>query len=257
MSTQNNDKNHEISIDHNTENSESHSENNDSHVEIEKLNELATDLSDGSTSTSVLREVARLQVDNTRLSKQVTKAWSVSVILGFGIIGIFVLMMTRFPLTKYLPSGDNSGICSYSPQSDLSISDEDVMDFAKSAILNSYSYDYVNYREKINNSANQYFTSDGRKDYFHQLDASGNLDRIIKGNLIQRSNASLSPQMEERDSDYQWWVVQVPMNIEFYSGGESKPRTTLNYLATVRVLRIPPTKGKKLPLGIDSIYLKN
>lgn len=225
--------------------------------EEKKLNDLSEDISSDTPSASVLREVARLQLDNKALAKRVVRVWTIVLILVIGIISIFYSMIFYYPKAKYVNTSDNAGICVFDPKNDLDISDEDVMDFAKRAVLNSYSYDYVNYREKINSSANEFYTSNGRKSFFQQLDASNNLDRVRSGNLIQRSNATNSPQLEERDQGYQWWVVQIPMNIEFFSGGEAKPRTTLAYIATVRVQRIPPSKGKKLPLGIDSIYLKN
>lgn len=254
MSKQDDELNKKSVVDDHTEtdfdlNSESEEER--------KLNDLSMDISADTPSATVLREVARLQLENRGLSKKVVRVWSIVLILVIGIISIFYCMLVYYPKAKYVNTSDNAAICVFDPKNDLEISDEDVMDFAKRAVLNSYSYDYVNYREKINASANEFYTSDGRKSYFEQLDASNNLDRVKSGNLIQRSNATSSPQLEERDYGYQWWVVQIPMNIEFYSGGEAKPRTTLSFIATVRVMRIPPSKGKKLPLGIDSIYLKN
>lgn len=222
-----------------------------------KLNELSTDTSTESPSASTLRELARLQLENNALSKKNIRVWSVATILAFGLLIVFYVSMFVFPKTRYVNTSDNTAICSFSPTDGLSISDEDIMDFAKKGILNSYSYDYVNYRDKINDSANAYWTTDGRKVFYTQLDASGNLERVLKGYLIQKTSAIQSPQMEERDKDLTWWIVQIPISIEFYAGGESKPRTTLNYIASVRIVRVPPSKGKKLPVGIDSVNFKS
>lgn len=217
-----------------------------------KLEAIAIDVSSVRPGATVLREIARLQLDNSNLIKQNYKIWSIVIGLVLLIAFLFSVFIFIFPKYKYLNTRDNASICTIDVDSSLAIADADIIDFAKSAVINSYSYDYVNYREKINNAANEFYSLDGRKAYFSQLDSSGNLERVLKGRLIQRAMASQVPQLEERDLSLNWWVVQVPVQIEFYSGSESKPRTTLNYKASVRLIRVPPSKGRKLPIAVDS-----
>jgi len=244
-----------MSIQNENEFNEDSESTNTNQQENKKLEELAHDISSDNPSASVLREVARLQIDNANLIRKNLKVWSVVIILSISFIAVFSISFLLFPKNRYVNTSDNAAICTINPKDELSISDEDVMDFAKEGVLSSYSYDYVNYRSKINSAANHYFTTDGRKAYFNQLDASNNLERVIKGKLIQRVNTIQSPQVEERSENLDWWIVQVPISIEFFSGGEPKPRTTLTYIASIRVVRIPPSKGKKLPIGIESVIL--
>ncbi|WP_240533896.1 DotI/IcmL family type IV secretion protein [Aeromonas veronii] len=125
-------------------------------------------------------------------------------------------------------------------------------DYAKDAVVNAYSYDYVNYREALNATAAKWFTDDGRKAFLRSLDESGNLERVLKGRLILRAMATKVPQLEEegRRGLQRYWVVQVPVAIEFYSGGDQQPRTRQDFLAGVTIVQTPrrPRTSRALPL---------
>ena len=112
-------------------------------------------------------------------------------------------------------------------------------EYAKDTVVEAYTYDYVNYRAAINDVSNRRFTDAGRRRYLASLQDSGNLERVIKGRLILRTMATRTPQLEEegRRGLRRYWVVVVPIAIEFYSGGEGQPRSRQDFLAHVTILR--------------------
>jgi len=123
--------------------------------------------------------------------------------------------------------------------------------------VNAYSYDYVNYRESLNATAARWFTDNGRKAFLRSLDDSGNLERVLKGRLTLRAMATRVPQLEEegRHGLQRYWIVQVPIAIEFYSGGHQQPRTRQDFLAAVTIVQTPASATNLKGIAVDSISL--
>ena len=123
--------------------------------------------------------------------------------------------------------------------------------------VEAYTYDYVNYRGAINDVATKRFTDSGRRQYLASLQESGNLERVIKGRLILRTRATRTPQLEEegRRGMRRYWVVIVPVAIEFYSGGENQPRSRQDFLAHVTILEQEASAVNLKGIAVDSLVL--
>lgn len=221
-----------------------------------KLEELANDTSSGE-GAAVLREVARLQQDNKILKSRNIRVWSAVGILSglfFVTIGAGVAW---YPKYRYIPTTDNTAICEVSTESDPRVSPATLTDFAKDAVVNAYSYDYINYRENLNAVGAKWFTDAGRKAFLASLDDSGNLERVIKGRLILRSMSTKVPQLEEdgRKGLQRYWLIQVPIAIEFYSGGDQSPKSRQDFLAAVTIIQTPASATNLKGIAVDSISL--
>ena len=161
-----------------------------------KLDQLANDMSPGE-GAAVLREVARLQQENKALKGRNLRVWTAVGVLSATFFVTVSAGIAWYPKYRYIPTTDNRAICEVSTESDPRVTPATLADYAKDAVVNAYSYDYVNYREALNATAAKWFTDDGRKAFLRSLDESGNLERVLKGRLILRAMATKVPQLEE------------------------------------------------------------
>lgn len=225
-------------------------------LEEAKLEELVNDMSEGE-GAAVLREVARLQQENKTLKGRNLRVWTTVAVLSVTFLGTLSAGIAWYPKYRYIPTADNRAICEVTTEADPRVTPATLADYAKDAVVNAYSYDYINYRESLNATAAKWFTENGRKAFLRSLDESGNLERVLKGRLILRAMATKVPQLEEegRRGLQRYWVVQVPIAIEFYSGGDQQPRTRQDFLAAVTIVQTPASATNLKGIAVDSVTL--
>lgn len=226
-------------------------------LEEAKFEAIIADQTDG-THAAVMREVARLQQNNRHLKRQNLRVWTVVAILAGGLIVGMGATYWWFPKYRYIPTTDNKAICEVGTQLNNVTTPATLEDFAKDAAINAYSYDYVNYRDIINDVTNRYFTERGRKAFMKSLDDSGNLERVVKGRLIMKAFVTTAPQLESEGQEgvRRFWIIHVPMAIEFYVGGSAGPTNTQDFLAEVKVIQDQASALNPKGINVDSIILK-
>ncbi len=220
------------------------------------LKAVADDQSPGEAA-AVIREVARLHQENTVLKKRNVRVWTLCLLMGatFGVATASAIYM--FPKYRYIPTTDNRALCSVSSDAQVRVTPAALTEYAKDTVVESYTYDYVNFRSSINETATKRFTDTGRKQYLASLQESGNLERVIKGRLTLRTMATRTPQIEEegRRGLKRYWVVIVPVAIEFYSGGEATPRSRQDFMAHVTILEQEASAVNLKGIAVDSLVL--
>lgn len=226
-------------------------------LEEAKLEELTADTGAGGHA-AVIREVARLQQDTRHLKKQNLRVWLVAGLLAVALIIGMCAAFFWFPKYRYIPTIDNAAICEVGTQDSSIVTPATLEDFAREATVNSYSYDYINYRSTIGDVTNRFYSERGRKAFMGSLDQSGNLERVVKGLLIMKAFATNSPQLESegREGAYRFWIVRVPIAIEFYTGGNATPSSSQDFMAEVKIMQEQASKMNPKGIAIDSIVLK-
>lgn len=222
-----------------------------------KLEALTADPGAGGHA-AVIREVARLQQDTRHLKRQNLRVWMVAGILAIALIIITCAALWWFPKYRYIATIDNAAVCDVQTQRDSIITPATLEDYAREASINSYSYDYINYRSIIGDVTNRFYSERGRKAFMKSLDESGNLERVVKGLLIMKAFATNSPQLESEGKEgvNRFWIVKVPMAIEFYTGGAAIPTSSQDFIAEVKVMQEQASKLNPKGIAIDSIVLK-
>ncbi len=212
---------------------------------------------DLSPTATVLREVARLQLDNTNLKRQNLRIWTLAGFMAVGALTVIGAAFWWFPHYRYIATTDAKAICEVETQANAIVSSATIEDFAKDAVINAYSYDYVNYRAIIDDTMNRWFTDNGRKTFNRSLDDSGNLERVVKGRLIMKTFTTNAPQLEKEGDEGRWhyWIVDAPVGIEFYVGGAAAPNNTQDFMAEVKVMQQTPTALNPKGISVDSIVL--
>jgi len=219
---------------------------------------LAVDLT-MSEAAVLVRENARLSVSVSAAKKQLLKVWFVVVILAGTLIFLLFVWFNMFPKVRYVETRGNQAICNLNTADSPYLTPAILAEFAKDATISSYTYDYINYDRAITDVANKFYTEAGRAAYLKTLDSSGNLERVIKARMVLKAYASRGPQLEEqgmRDPTTRYWIVTVPMAIEFYAGGSDLPRSKQEFIATVTLVSVTPSAANIKGVGVDSIVLK-
>lgn len=223
----------------------------------QKLLELALDETPGEAAATV-REVKRLQLECLDLKRRNKRVWGQLLALTcvFGVTVAAVVFW--YPKYRWIPTTDNHAICEVSTESNPRVTSATLAEYAKDAVVNSYSYDYVNYRSNLNAAGARWYTDEGRKAFLKTLDDSGNLERVLKGRMILRAMATQVAQVEESGAlatGQNYWLVQVPIAIEFYVGGDQQARSRQDFLAAVTIVQIPASATNTKGIAVDSVQL--
>ena len=184
----------------------------------------------------------------------------ISLIINFGflvLIFVFMLVFAGLPKTKYIATKDNAAICEVYPSDNPNITDASIREFGKDAVLNLYTFDYVNYENQINTTLERNFTPIGRKATIQAMEKAGIFTYVKDNALTFRSSASNAARIEQKDVNADgkdFWIVRFPMVLDIYSGKQT-PIDTQKHMVTVRV--VADTASSKNPngLGISSVTL--
>lgn len=211
----------------------------------------------GSGFMNVARENYDLR-DKLRKERKVLVISLIAIVITSCIILALLYLFTVYPKYRTVQTIDNSVICELKPSENPMLTDAAIQDFAKSAVLSAYSYDYINWRTQIENATTRYFTSDGRAAFNKAIKNSGSLNYIVSNNLIMKSMAISSPQIEEKgidNSGVPYWIVRMPITTEFYTGS-AKAADTQNFVAQVKVVTTQRDAFNPKGLGVYSMILK-
>lgn len=183
----------------------------------------------------------------------------IALIVCIGLIALLMFLFASYPKYRTVQTVDNSVICEIDPKDNPALTDAAIQDFARSAVLASYSFDYVSYRDQLEYATTRYFTSEGRAAFNRALRSSGSLNHIISNNLIMKTFVTSAAQIEDKGIDgntgQAYWVVRMPVTTEFYTGG-SKPADTQKFVAQVRVVSTTRDALNTKGIGVHSLTLR-
>jgi intracellular multiplication protein IcmL len=207
----------------------------------------------------VCAENAALKLDLLLAKKANLRIWLLVGIMAI-ILSIAIYMwLAVFPKYKYIVTTNNQAICQAGLSDNPLVTPATLSAYALDAVVNSYTYDYINYRSVLNRVADTYYTSNGRKAFFKSLDQSQNLRRVIEGRYILRAYPINAPQVEQQgiSGTQKFWVVKVPIAIEFYSGNLGKPQSRKTFLASVTLVQEPASALNLKGIAVDGLVLQS
>lgn len=222
----------------------------------EKSEQLIQD-SSISAVAGVIRENASLRLSIKFHRRKILFAWGVTLTMAIAMLVCLCAILWWFPKYRYIATTDSDAICGISPEDAPRVSLADLTEFGKDAVIQSYTYDYVNYRTQINYVSDKFFNQTGKKAFLASLQSSGNLDRVIQGRLILRATATRVPQLEEegRMGSRRYWIIQIPVAIEFYSGGAQQPISRQDFLASTTIVQEPANASNRKGIAVESMIL--
>lgn len=211
----------------------------------------------GNSLVNVARENEDLRA-KVKSTRQLIIYLAVGLIASAILLAVVIFAWLNYPKYTTVQTIDNSVICEVNPQTNPLLTDVAIEDFAKNAVLHAYSFDYVNYRDQINQSTTRFFTTDGRAAFNRALRSSGSLDHIVNNNLIMKAQATQGAQIEEKGVDQNgkpFWIVRMPIRTEFYTG-VTTPVDKENFIAQVRIVTAQRDAFNPRGLGVHSLTLR-
>lgn len=205
----------------------------------------------------VFRENAQLAQNAKNARRQMIMSMGVNMALA-SIIVAMLIVFSQFPKTRYIPTTDNKAICEVTPENNPNITDVSISDFAKDAILNLYTFDYVNHEDQINASLGRWFSAKGRTDTIKAMDQAGITAYVKEHALTLRAGTTAAAKIEKKgrtSSGSPYWVVRFPMVVDVYSGGD-RPEDTQKYMVSVRVIADDASAQNPKGLAIASAALE-
>lgn len=214
--------------------------------------EFATNMS----TQSVHRENSRLYKDIKSKSSNLKLSLGVNAGLIFLLI-LFIIAFINLPKTKYIATKDNSAICEVYPSDNPNLTDATIREFGKDAVLNLYTFDYVNYETQINDVLERNFTPIGREATNQAMERAGIIKYVTDNALTFKSSAMNAARIEEKSvnadgKDY--WIVRFPMVLDIYSG-KLTPIDTQRHMVTVRIVADTASVSNPNGLGVSSVTL--
>lgn len=205
---------------------------------------------------STIRENNRLAEAIKEANRTKKMALMTTVVLG-GLLVAMLFAFTQYPKNRYIATKDNTAICEVKPTNNPFITDVTVAEFAKSAVLEMYSFDYINGQLQIERALSRYFTSEGRIDAVQAIETSGLVTHVSQNALTLRATAANAPMVEEKgitNGNIPVWTVRFPLIIDVFSG-EKMPKETQRHIATVRLRADNASAANPTGLGVLSVTL--
>ncbi len=160
------------------------------------------------------------------------------------LAGIIFYMITHQPQPKYFATTPDGRIIQLMPLDRPNQSNATVLQWANSAAVAAYSFNFVNYRKALQD-ASSYFTPDGWEQFLSKLEGSNNLAAITSRKLIMNAVATGAPVILEQgilNGRYSW-KVQMPMLVSLESASQVIQQSLNITMLITRVSVLDNPKG--------------
>lgn len=191
------------------------------------------------TSNDALVMINLRQLFYLRQLRLVLVAFLLQLLLLFSLIGMLVYFI-KHPTHPIYFATDKTGRLMVEPSlSQPNMPVNSVADWAAYAIEAAYSYNFVNYRQKLQN-AEKYFTDYGWRQYMKGLDASNNLLALTQRKMIVQAKVVAMPKLLVQGilgSRYAW-KFEMPVLVTYLQPPyDEKTKFSNPLMMTVTVIR--------------------
>lgn len=164
----------------------------------------------------------------------------VNVLLGYLLLHI----INNPPAPRYFATAINGRIIPLFPLDQPNQADDSLLQWASSAAIAAFTYNFVNYREELQASSG-FFTPDGWQLFLNALEQSNNLDAVRVKRLIVSATAINPATIVQKsiiDGRYTW-RVQIPIQVTYQSPTEYTQQNNLVTLLITRVSTLNTPQG--------------
>lgn len=173
-------------------------------------------------------------------------------VIGGLVAFIFYQRATR-PTPKYFATTPSGELLELIPLNEPNLSTNTLLQWATQAATSSYTFNFVNYREALQNSR-QYFTTDGYNNFLKALESSRNLEAVKTKKLVVSSVPTGVPIVvnEGQLAGRYAWQVEIPMLIAYQSATEVIRQNILLTMLITRISTLDSPKG----IGISQFIVE-
>jgi intracellular multiplication protein IcmL len=170
------------------------------------------------------------------------------------LVGTLVYLLTHPPAPRYIATTEDGRIIPLIPLTEPNLSDSTVLEWARKVAVETYDYNFANYREAIQ-KLSAYFTKTGWPTFVKALNDSNNLEAIEKKQLIVHATSVGPPVIVVQGlmSKRYTWKIQVPLLIYYRGAGTSVTlqKVVVNLLV-VRISTLQSVKG----VGVEQFIVE-
>lgn len=178
-----------------------------------------------------------------------------------GLIGFIAYQHHTRPTPTYFATSTDGKILEVLPLNRFDISENELFQWAMEAARASYSYDFVNYRQKLQ-TAQQYYTTVGYNSLLAAIRESRNLELVKDKKMTTAARISGAPSLVQRQGRTNpWeengrvtWEVQFPMDV-LYTNGKPEDQIIQRLIVTLVIERVP-VWDSSMGIGIRSIIVR-
>ena len=176
--------------------------------------------------------------------RKVVAALLVSFFIILILAGALFYIVTNPPAPRYFATTNDGRILPLIPFDRPNLSNSAVLEWANTAAAATYSYNFINYRQALQQAAD-YFTAEGKQMFFNAIKSSNNLTAVIAKKLIVSAVATGVPVVLEQGVmlGRYTWKVQIPMLITFQSASQFSQQSVTVTMVIVRVSTLESPRG--------------
>lgn len=146
------------------------------------------------------------------------------LVLMFAMSYWIYYLTSHRPAPRYFATNTAGGLIPLKPLSVSSISNIELQNWTARAAVASFTFNYIQLKQQLENTKDTYFTSQGGSDFVSTLIKSGDLDAVTQGKFIVTSQPTGAPEILSQGvmgaGNYKGryaWVVRVPLQINYES----------------------------------------
>lgn len=175
------------------------------------------------------------------------------LVLGLCLAMAYYIYATR-PAPRYFATTADGALIRLHPLDQPNMSDAALLTWATEAITGAYSFNFVNYREILNNNRSN-FTKRGYQLYIKAINAGNNLNTVIQKKLVVRAVPTSAPMIVAKglSGEVYAWRVEIPMLVSYESSSENMRQSIIVKLLIKRVDTLENDKG----IGIEQFLVFN
>lgn len=185
--------------------------------------------------------------------RRLVLALVILLITNLGLVTIVFYQIYDRPEPKYFATTVDGRIMPLFPLSDPMLSPSELLQWSHRAAILAYTYNFVNYREAMQQLQNQ-FTFRGWRYYETALRMARTLEMVVAKKLIVSAVATGTPVILDQaviDGRYSW-KIQIPLLVTYQSPTEQTQQPMVVTMIINRVPTVDMPKGVAIQSFVSS-----
>lgn len=190
-------------------------------------------------------ETVTMRTDFYRDSyRKIMGALLLAILVIAVMASVLIYIVTHPPAPKYFATSIDGRISPLIPLDQPNLSTSALLQWANTAAVAAYTYNFVNYREALQ-AASEYFTPDGWSSFLSALQGSNNLNALITKKLIVSAVATGAPVVLQQGllSGTYAWKVQMPMLVTYQSASQFSQQSVTVTMLIERISTLSSVHG--------------
>jgi intracellular multiplication protein IcmL len=160
------------------------------------------------------------------------------------LVGALAYVVTHPPAPRYFATDSTGRIVPLVPLDQPNLSTPSILQWANSAAVAAFSYNFVNYRQQLQ-AASEFFTPEGWQAFLNSLTASNNLQAVTSKKLVVSAVATGAPVVLQQgvlNGQYSW-RVQMPLLVTYQSVEQVSQQSLIVNMLITRVSTLTSVRG--------------